>query len=71
MSEENATRRSVWSFKLTTLFPADSLENVYASSTHAWLWEIPAIEILRRVWIQQYHASEQETPWRKDQELAP
>ncbi len=49
----------------------DLLENVYTSSTHTWLGELPALEILRRIWMQQYHASEQGTPWRKDQELAP
>lgn len=49
----------------------DLLEKVSTSSTHCWLREIPAIEILRRIWLQQYHASEQGTPWRKDQELPP
>jgi transposase len=49
----------------------DLLEKVYASTTHVWLGEIPAIDILRSVWIQQYHASEQGTPWRQDQALPP
>ena len=49
----------------------DLLEKVYASTTHSWLREIPAIDILRNIWIQQYHANEQGTPWRKDQELPP
>jgi transposase len=47
----------------------DLLEKVYTSTTHAWLPDIPAIDFLRSVWIQQYHASEQRTSWRKDQEL--
>lgn len=47
------------------------LERFFGSTTHAWLQELPAVEILRRIWIQQYHASEQGTPWRKDQELPP
>jgi transposase len=47
------------------------LETIYASTTHLWLREIPAIDILRSIWIQQYHACEQGTPWRKDQELPP
>jgi hypothetical protein len=49
----------------------DLLDKVYTSATHSWLQEIPAIGILRSIWIQQYHASEQGTPWRQDQELPP
>lgn len=49
----------------------DLLEKVYASINHSWLREIPAVEILRSIWIQQFHASEQGAPWRKDQELPP
>ncbi len=49
----------------------DLLEKVYTSTTHFWLREIPAIDILRSIWIQQYHGSSQGTPWRTDQELPP
>lgn len=49
----------------------DLLENIYTSPTHHWLQEIPAIDVLRTIWIQQYHASEQGTPWRNNQELPP
>ena len=49
----------------------DLLEKVYTSTSHFWLRELPAIDIVRSIWIQQYHASEQGTPWRKDQELPP
>jgi transposase len=47
------------------------LEKVYASTNYAWLQELPAIETVRSIWIQQYHASEQGVLWRKDQELPP
>lgn len=47
------------------------LEKVYTSTSPAWLRELDAIETVRRVWIQHYHASEQGTPWRQDQELPP
>jgi len=47
------------------------LEKVYASTSPTWLRELDAIQTLRQVWIQQYHASEQGTPWRADQELPP
>ncbi len=47
------------------------LEKVYASTSPTWLWELDAIDTLRRVWVQHYHASAQGTPWRADQELPP
>ena len=47
------------------------LEKVYASTSPAWLQELDAINTLRCVWIQHYHASAQGTPWRADQELPP
>lgn len=47
------------------------LEKIYGSLDFAWLQRIPAIEVLRCIWIQQYHASSQGVVWRKDQELPP
>lgn len=47
------------------------LDKVYASTSPAWLQDLDVIDILRRVWIQQYHAREHEAPWRADQELPP
>jgi transposase len=49
----------------------DLLEKVSTSSTHCWLREIPALDSLRSIWIQQDHASSQGTPWRTDDELPP
>ena len=49
----------------------DLLEKVYASTSFPWLRELPAIEIVRRIWLQQYHASEKGASWRADQELPP
>ena len=46
-------------------------EQVCAESRLPWLRELDAIETLRRVWMQHYHASEQGTPWRVDAELPP
>ncbi len=31
------------------------LETVSADTTSPWLWEIPAVVILRTVWLQQYY----------------
>ena len=47
------------------------LEWVYAETSLPWLGGLDAVETLRRVWLQHYHASEQGTPWRADQELPP
>jgi transposase len=46
-------------------------EQICAESRLPWLRELDAIETLRRVWVQHYHASEQGTPWRADGELPP
>jgi transposase len=37
------------------------LEEVYKESSLPWLGELDAIETLRRVWVQHYHAHEQQT----------
>ncbi len=47
------------------------LEWVYAEEQLSWLPQLDAIQTLRRVWIQHYHAYEHKTPWRTDQELPP
>jgi transposase len=46
-------------------------EQVCAESRLPWLRELDALETLRRVWVQPYHASEQGTPWRADEEVPP
>lgn len=47
------------------------LELVYAERSLPWLGELEAIQTLRQVWIQHYHADAQNTPWRPDGELPP
>ena len=47
------------------------LEEVYAENNLPWIRDLDAMQTLRRVWIQHYHASEQGTPWRADGELPP
>ena len=46
-------------------------EQVGTESRLPWLRDLEAIETLRRVWLQHYHASEQGTPWWVDGELPP
>jgi transposase len=47
------------------------LEAISTQSGLPWLRELDAIETLRRVWLQHYHAHEHQTPWRADKELPP
>lgn len=48
------------------------LQAVYAVTTPGWLREVPAIEILRRVWLQQYHPTPEGTArWRVAADLPP
>src|SRR5215470_7807887 len=47
------------------------LAQVYAEGNLPWLRELDALETLRRVWIQHYHANAHTTPWRADGELPP
>ena len=47
---------------LTALSPADA---------PAWLREIPAVEILRRIWVQNYVWVEEQLHWRSNDQLPP
>jgi len=49
------------------------LQMIDAETEWAWLREVPAVQILRRVWIQQFYASEPAEPvrWRLAEDLPP
>ncbi len=51
------------------------LEAVYAKATPVWLREIPAVVVLRTVWLKQYHRTitgdRQEVAWREEEDLPP
>jgi transposase len=51
------------------------LEAIHAANAPMWLREIPAVAILRTVWITQYHRTinngRQEVAWREDKDLPP
>src|SRR5947207_3696351 len=53
----------------------DLLEAVQGGGAPVWLQEIPAVVILRTVWLKQYHRSitdgRQEVAWREDKDLPP
>jgi transposase len=49
------------------------LEQVYAADAPAWLREVPTVQILRRVWLQQFYATPPAEPmrWRLADDLPP
>jgi transposase len=47
------------------------LTTVYASSAPPWLRQIPAVEVLRQVWVQQFYVIEEVLRWRTADDLPP
>ena len=47
------------------------LSAVYADGAPPWLCEVPAVETLRRVWVQQYYTRSGLVHWRTDKEGIP
>lgn len=49
------------------------LEQIYAATAPGWLRDVPAVQILRRVWVQQFHAAAPDEPvrWRTAEDLPP
>lgn len=47
------------------------LEWVYLPETPVNLKKLPAVEVLRRVWIQEYYQQDEEIQWRKPDNLPP
>ncbi len=47
------------------------LAAIYAADAPAWLREIPAVQILRRIWIQNYVWIEGQLHWRSNEDLPP
>ncbi|MCC3768312.1 IS1182 family transposase, partial [Streptomyces sp. UNOC14_S4] len=48
------------------------LTDVYAPDAPGWLRELPAVQVLRRTWVQQYlHDEEGEVRWRHPKECPP
>lgn len=61
-------------YKLAETIGADGfqlLRWIYATATPAWVREIPAVEVLRQVWLQQFYASEKAVNWRVADDLPP
>ena len=47
------------------------LSAVFAPAAPAWLREVPAVEILRQVWVQNYQWAEGKLAWRAADNLPP
>lgn len=47
------------------------LSAIYAAPAPAWLREVPAVEMLRRVWVQQFCINAESLRWRTDKEGIP
>lgn len=47
------------------------LNNIYESETHHWLWEVPAVQTLRQVWLHQFYQVDGELNLRKAKDLPP
>ena len=47
------------------------LDAVCAADAPIWLTQVPAVEILRRVWVQQFYRTEKEIRWRTESEGYP
>jgi transposase len=52
---------------------ANLLAAIYAPTAPAWLRQIPAVELLRRMWVQQFYAPDAagQIHWRKAADLPP
>ena len=47
------------------------LNDIFDSTSPAWLRQIPAVETLRRVWVQQYYCCDNEIHWREYNDSPP
>src|SRR3954467_1896997 len=47
------------------------LEALRSDAAAAWLWQVPAVEVLRRVWLTQFYLDDGRVRWRTAADLAP
>jgi transposase len=47
------------------------LDDIYAEDASGWMRQLPAVETLRRVWVQQYYRTETEVRWRSGEDGLP
>lgn len=47
------------------------LARIYAPDAPTWLREVPAVQVLRQVWVQQFYAPSPAVQWRSAEDLPP
>lgn len=47
------------------------LSAIYDVTAAAWLREVPAVEILRQIWVQQYYLQDDQVHWRTEKDSPP
>jgi transposase len=47
------------------------LTAIYSDQAPIWLRELPAVEVMRQIWIQQYYVEDGQIKWRDDKNLPP
>lgn len=47
------------------------LSAIYDETAPKWLREVPAVEIMRQVWVQQYYLQDDQVHWRTDENSPP
>jgi transposase len=47
------------------------LDALRHDTTSAWLWQVPAVEVLRQVWLTQFYFDDGRVRWRTAADLAP
>ncbi len=47
------------------------LSALYSETAPSWLREVPMVQVLRQVWVQQYYAPDGSVQWRGEEDLPP
>jgi transposase len=47
------------------------LTAIYSETAPSWLAEVPMVQVLRQVWVQQYYAPDGAVGWRTEEDLPP
>lgn len=47
------------------------LTSIYESDSHHWLWEVPAVQLVRQVWLHQFYHLDDAVQLRKPEDLPP
>jgi hypothetical protein len=50
---------------------ANGSQALFSEQAPRWLRDIPAVEVLRRVWVQQYSQVEGQLEWRANDNIPP